>query len=199
MRRYEERLAKDPSSLAFAPLADLYRKAGRTREAIALCREGLARFPEYATARLILAKSLADDGDAEAALGEVQAILEASPGDAPAHRLASELHRRLGRLEASIAHLRQVVALDPADRESRIALEVLDGGVGPAEGSALRRLLADDTFVTLSFGVVCLEQGLVDEAAQVFLRLLHKDPGDPRARARLEEALRMKTQRRKGS
>ena len=26
IRRYEERLAKDPTSLAFAPLADLYRK-----------------------------------------------------------------------------------------------------------------------------------------------------------------------------
>ena len=37
MRRHEERLARDPSSLAFAQLADLYRKAGRMPEAIALC------------------------------------------------------------------------------------------------------------------------------------------------------------------
>src|SRR6266478_4982602 len=41
IRRYEERLAKDPGSLAFAPLADAHRKAGRTGEAIRLCREGL--------------------------------------------------------------------------------------------------------------------------------------------------------------
>jgi hypothetical protein len=46
---------------------------------------------------------------------------------------------------------------------------------------------------------VCLEQGLVDEAAQVFLRLLQKDPGHSRAQQRLEEALRAKIQRRKGS
>src|SRR5215468_1014239 len=196
IKRYEERLARDPGSLAFAPLADLYRKAGRTREAIQVCRDGLLRVPGYATARLVLAKALADDGDAEGALAEVRQILETSPGEVPAHRLAAELHRRAGRLAEAVEHLRQAAALDPADRESRVLLEVLDAGGVPSEGSALRRLLGDDTFATLSFGAVCLDQGLVDEAAQIFVRLLQKDPGDARARRRLDEALRLKTQRR---
>jgi tetratricopeptide (TPR) repeat protein len=198
IRRYEERLSKDPGSLAFAPLADLYRKAGRPREAVKLCRDGLARFPAYGTARLILAKSLADDGDSDGALAEVQRILDASPADAPAHRLAGELHRRAGRLVEALSHVRQVVALDPTDREARMMLEVLGSAGAPSEGSALRRLLAEDTFATQSFGGVCLAQGLVDEAAQIFVRLLRKDPGDTRARERLDEALRIKTQRRKG-
>jgi tetratricopeptide (TPR) repeat protein len=198
IRRYEERLAKDPGSLAFAPLADLYRKAGRRREAVALCRDGLGRFPGYSTARLILAKALVDDGDVPGALAEVQAILDASPADVPAHRLAAELHRRAGRLAEAVPHLRQIAALDPADRESRMMLEVLGGAGVLSEGSALRKLLADDTFVTQSFGSACLAQGLVDEAAQVFVRLLRKDPSDVRARERLDEALRIKTQRRKG-
>jgi tetratricopeptide (TPR) repeat protein len=197
IRRYEERLAKDPGSLAFAPLADLYPKVGRARDAVALCREGLARVPGYATARLILAKSLVDEGDAEGALAEVRVILETSPADAPAHRLASELHRRAGRLEEAVSHLRHVVALDPADREARLTLDLLGGVV--SESSALRRLLGDDTFATMSFGSACLEQGLVDEAAHVFVRILQRDPGDARARERLDEALRAKTQRRKGS
>jgi hypothetical protein len=51
----------------------------------------------------------------------------------------------------------------------------------------------------LSFGTLCLEQGLVDEAAQIFLRLLGRDLRHARAREGLEEALRLKTaQRRKG-
>src|SRR2546425_9779917 len=45
----------------------LYRKAGRTREAVALCRNGLARYPHYTTARLILAKTLAAEGALDAA------------------------------------------------------------------------------------------------------------------------------------
>ena len=55
IRRQQERLQRDPTSLAFAQLADLYRKAGRIREAIAVCRDGLGRYPHYTTARLILA------------------------------------------------------------------------------------------------------------------------------------------------
>jgi tetratricopeptide (TPR) repeat protein len=199
IRRHEERLARDPSSLAFAPLADAYRKSGRTREAIALCREGLGRFPEYATARLVLAKALLDEGESEAALAEVRGVLDRNAADAPAHRLAGELHRRAGRLAEALPHLRQAVALDPSDRESRVLLEVLDGGGRPPEGSTLERLLADDTFATLSFSTACLDQGLVDEAAQVLLRILKKDPGHAQARARLDEALRLKTQKRKGS
>jgi tetratricopeptide (TPR) repeat protein len=199
IRRYEERLARDPGSLAFAPLADAYRKAGRARDAIRLCREGLARFPQYVTARLILAKSLLEDGNPDGALDEVRAILAASPQEAQAHRLAGDLYRRAGALGDAVRHLEQAVRLDPGDRESRALLDVLGAGGSVPSGSALKQLLADDTFATLSFGTLCLEQGLVDEAAQIFLRLLSRDPGHARARERLEEALRLKTQRRKGS
>ena len=198
IRRYEERLARDPASLAFAPLADAYRKAGRTREAINLCREGLGRFPHYTTARLILAKAHLDDGNPEAALAELSIILQASPKDAQAHRLAADVHRRAGRLPEARQHLERVVRLDAGDRESRLLLETLAAEGRAGEGSPLARALADDTFATMSMGALCLEQGLPDEAAQIFLRLTRKNPGDARARDRLEEALRAKTQKRKG-
>ncbi len=199
IRRYEERLARDPTSLAFAPLADAYRKAGRIHDAVRLCREGLARFPQYVTARLILAKALVDGGDPDGALDEVRGILDTSPHEAQAHRLAGELHRRSGALGEAVSHLEQAVRLDPGDRESRALLEVLGAGGAIPDGSALKQLLADDTFATLSFGILCLDQGLVDEAAQIFLRLLRRDLSHARAREGLEEALRLKTQRRKGS
>ena len=198
IRRYEERLAKDPASLAFAPLADAYRRVGRTREAITLCREGLGRFPHYTTARLILAKAHLDDGNPEAALAELGVILQSSPNDAQVHRLAAGIHLRAGRLEEAREHLDRVVKLDAGDRESRLLLETLAAEGRTSEGSPLGRVLADDTFATMSMGALCLEQGLSEEAAQIFLRLTRKHPGDARARERLEEALRAKTQKRKG-
>lgn len=199
IRRYEERLAKDPSSLVWAPLADAYRKAGRTREAIGLAREGLSRSPNYHTARLVLAKAHLDAGDDAAALIELDAILAAGSRDAEVHRLLGEIHRKAGRLAESSTHLAEAVRLDPSDRESRSTLAVLQGGGRVAESSPLARLLADDTFATAAFGTLCLEQGLAEEAAQIFLRLLEKEPGDTSARERFEQALRVKTQRRKGS
>jgi tetratricopeptide (TPR) repeat protein len=195
IRRQEERVRRDPASLAFAQLADLYRKAGRTAESIAVCLEGLQRFPHYTTARLILAKTYQAEGDFDKALVELATILEVSPRDVQSHRLAAEIHRRCGRLDQAATHLDVVVTLDPGDRESRALLGLLRAS-GPGEASGLRRVLADDTFVTLAFGSLCLEQGLLDEAATVFTRLLRKDPDNSEARERLEQTLRARLRRR---
>ncbi len=196
IRRYEERLAKDPASLGFALLADLYRKAGRVDDAVAVCRDGLMRHPHYATARLILAKALMTRQDFAGALAEIEAILRSSPMDVQCHRLAAEVHRRLGRIDEAVRHLERAASLDPGDRESRALLGLLRAGAAAGE-SGVARLLTDDTFVTPAFGTLCLDQGLADEATIVFTRLLRKHPDDAGARERLETALRARS-RRKG-
>jgi tetratricopeptide (TPR) repeat protein len=197
IRRAEERLQRDPASLVFAQLADLYRKAGRTREAVRLCREGLTRVPQYATARLILAKALSAEGALDEAIAEIETILNASPNDVPTRRLAADVERRRGRVDRAAEHLDVVVTADRTDRESRALLAVLRAAPGADESTGLARVLRDDTFVTPSFGAVCLEQGAVDEAALVYTRLLRRDPNHARAREGLEQALRARV-RRKG-
>ncbi len=197
IRRQEERLARDSGSLAFAHLADLYRKAGRLDDAIRVCRDGLARYPRYTTARLILAKAYVALGDADAALAELAAIIETQPRDAGAYRLAAEIERQRGRIDAAVAHLDAAVALDPADRESRTLVSLLRADPSAGETNTLMRVLRDDTFVTAAFGALCLDQGCPDEAAVVFTRMLRKDPNHSRARDGLEAALRART-RRKG-
>jgi tetratricopeptide (TPR) repeat protein len=198
IRRQEERLARDPASLAFAQLADLYRKAGRTRDAVALCRNGLTRYPHYTTARLILAKALVADGQLAPAQVELEAILEVSPKDVQSHRLVAEVQRRLGHIDEAVRHLEAAIALDPSDREAQGLLALLRGSEPPAGGvTGLARVLSDDTFATITFGALCLEQGCVEEAAQIFTRILRKNPDHREAREKLEGALRAR-QRRKG-
>jgi tetratricopeptide (TPR) repeat protein len=197
IRRHEERLARDPDSLAFAQLADLYRKAGRTGEAVGLCREGLQRWPHYTTARLILAKTLLVEGQHQAALAELAGILQTSPKDVQCHRLAAEVHRRAGRLDEAVAHLEKAVSLDPGDRESSTLLSLLRvDAVPPGETAGLARVLGDDTFATLSFGTLCLEQGLADDAVLVLTRVVRRSPDNAEARERLEAALRARSRRR---
>jgi len=97
-----------------------------------------------------------------------------------------------------VRHLEAAVALDPSDRESQGLLSLLRA-VAPSSGEAtgLARVLSDDTFATVTFGALCLEQGCVEEAAQIFTRILRKNPDHREARDRLESALRAR-QRRKG-
>jgi tetratricopeptide (TPR) repeat protein len=198
IRRQEERLARDPASLAFAQLADLYRKAGRTRDAVALCRNGLTRYPHYTTARLILAKALVADGQLAPAQAELDAILETSPRDVQCHRLAGEILLRLGHIDEAVRHLEAAVALDPSDRETVGLLSLLRASSPPSgEATGLARVLSDDTFATVTFGALCLEQSCVEEAAQIFTRILRKNPDHREARDQLESALRARL-RRKG-
>jgi tetratricopeptide (TPR) repeat protein len=103
----------------------------------------------------------------------------------------------MGRLDAAVRSLESAVALDPGDRESRALLTVLRADAGGGETAGVARLLSDDTFVTVAFGNLCLDQGLADEAALIFTRLLRQDPGNTDARNRLETALRARS-RRKG-
>jgi tetratricopeptide (TPR) repeat protein len=198
IRRYEERLARDPGSLAFAQLADLYRKAGRTQDAIKLCREGLTHYPQYTTARVILAKAWLGEERFDEAAAEMATILEANPKDVQCLRLAAEVERRRGNVDGAAEYLERVVKLEPADRESRALLGLLRADpLAAGEGTGLARILRDETFVTLTFGAVCLEQGVLDEAATVYTRLLRKDPNDSRAREGLEQTVRARS-RRKG-
>jgi tetratricopeptide (TPR) repeat protein len=197
IRRHEDRLVREPASLVFAQLADLYRKAGRGAEAIAVCREGLARHPHYGTARLILAKAYVGEGDLAHALVEVEALLRESPKDVQCQRLAAEIHRRRGAIDDAVRHLEAAVALDPTDRESAGLLGLLRAEPGARDAAPLGRLLGDETFATVAFGRLCLEQGLADEAAMVLTRVLRRDPTNDEARGALESALRARS-RRKG-
>lgn len=194
--RYQERLAKDPASLAFAPLAEAFRKAGRTRDAIALCKDGLRRYPQYATARVILAKAYLAEGNQEAALRELDTVVAQTPDDTQSLRVLGDLYARRGDVKRAVAQLERVVQLDPADREARAILDLLTERPGSSEGSPILRLLGDGTFATATFASLCLEQGLHDEAAAIFLRILKKDPGNRPAQEGLADVLSARTARR---
>ena len=47
IQRYEQTLLEDPQSRAFAPLAEVHRKAGRLDDAINVARAGLELNPGY--------------------------------------------------------------------------------------------------------------------------------------------------------
>ena len=95
------RIQEDPASLAFAPLAEELRRAGRAQEAIRVCRTGLALHPEYLSARATLGRALLDLGQLDDALAELTVVLEAAPEHSSAIRGVAEIHRLRGELDAT--------------------------------------------------------------------------------------------------
>ena len=189
IRHYETRLAREATCQAYAALAEAYRRAGRTEDAIRLCREGLGRFPGYSTARLVLAKALLDRRELAETRREIELFLAEEPDHEPALRIAVECALRLGDPRGALGHLRRLQGLDPQDRGIQglvRALGTASGEKGPV-GEGLWPLLGDDRFATITFGDLCVAQGLLDEATAVFSRILIRQPDHETARARLAD------------
>lgn len=105
------RLQKDPASIAFAQLAEEYRRASRFREAIDTCRSGLVQHPGYLSARVTLGRSLLEIGELEEARRELTSVLRAAPENLAAIRGLAELHRRRGEIPEALERYRSAFEL----------------------------------------------------------------------------------------
>jgi tetratricopeptide (TPR) repeat protein len=111
------RLQKDPGSIAFAQLAEEYRREGRYRDAIQACQAGLARHPGYLSARVTLGRALIEVGDLDGAHRELTAVFRLAPENLSAIRGLAEVHRKRGELPEALAHFKTAFELagkDPA-------------------------------------------------------------------------------------
>ena len=88
------RVHLDPASIAFAALAEEYRRAGRFEDAIATCEAGLQRHPAYLSARVTLGRSLLGLGRVEEARHQLEHVLRVAPENLAAIRGLAEIHDR---------------------------------------------------------------------------------------------------------
>ncbi|MGE3276114.1 MAG: tetratricopeptide repeat protein [Vicinamibacterales bacterium] len=124
------RIQADPASLAFAQLGEEYRRAGRYDEAVETCRAGLARHPEYLSARVTLGRALLEIGELEAAQEELAAVLRAAPENLAAIRGLAEIHQRRGELATALTFYRQALDLARHDRTLEQTVQSLDRQLG---------------------------------------------------------------------
>jgi tetratricopeptide (TPR) repeat protein len=118
------RIQNDPASIAFAQLAEEYRRAGRHGQAIDVCRAGLLRHPGYLSARVTLGRCLIATEELDGALIEFTRVLEAAPENLAAIRGLAEVYRRRGELSEALEQYR--VAFELAQHDSDLAEVVRD-------------------------------------------------------------------------
>jgi tetratricopeptide (TPR) repeat protein len=109
------RVQTDPASIAFAALAEEYRRAGHFDDAIATCRTGLQRHPAYLSARVTLGRSLLEIGRYDEARQELEQVLRSAPENLAAIRALAEIHHRAGELPESEHHFQETDAQPAAD------------------------------------------------------------------------------------
>ncbi len=130
-----QRLAANPTSRIFAPLADAYRRAGRISEAIEVCQQGLRHHPDYLSGLVVLGRSYHDGGDLDAAGATFRRILGADPRNVGALRALGEIGHARGDVVRALESYRQALQLEPDDAELRERVESLKEELDRAEAA----------------------------------------------------------------
>jgi tetratricopeptide (TPR) repeat protein len=86
------RVQMDPASIAFAALAEEYRREGRFDDAVATCATGLRRHPSYLSAHVTLGRALVATGQIDQARQSFEHVLQLAPENLAAIRGLAELH-----------------------------------------------------------------------------------------------------------
>lgn len=126
------RVQNDPASIAFAQLAEEYRRSGQTDEAVRVCREGLTRHPGYLSARVTLGRALLDLGQLGEARGEFEFVVAEAPENLAAVRGLAEIFHRDGHIAEALTYYQRALALARHDPEIEEIVQQLSRQAGVA-------------------------------------------------------------------
>jgi len=96
------RVDKDSSSIAFAQLAEEYRRIGDYIQAVKICRDGLGRHPGYLSAQVTLGRALVELKKFDEARTELEAVLKVAPDNLAAIRALAEIHQQTGEVAETV-------------------------------------------------------------------------------------------------
>jgi Tetratricopeptide repeat len=124
------RVQKDPASIAFAQLAEEYRRAGEHDEAVRVCRTGLAKHPSYLSARVTLGRALIELAQYDEARTELDYVLRSAPENLAAIRGLAEIYQRRGQLEEALKQYQAALGIAKHDPELEEAVDELTRQLG---------------------------------------------------------------------
>lgn len=125
IQKLKEKVAKDPNSRLFVPLADEYRKTGMLDEAISVLLNGLSRQPGYMSARVSLGKVYLEKKMIAEAKEEFEKVISAIPDNLFAHKKLAEIYRDSGDKDRAKGEYRTVLKLNPLDEDAMSNLKTL--------------------------------------------------------------------------
>ncbi len=186
-----ERYEKDPESRLFAPLADAYRKSGDLEKAIEVCEKGLERFPDYASARVILGKCFYDKGATERARGEFERVLGVDPDNMVALKFMGEILLAENEKKKAGEFFRKLLAIDPTNEEAAKILEEIESEFKVKEIDLGNKLQVKDErpgeLATMTLAGIYTAQGYYNKALKIYQDILHKEPENIEVRGMVDK------------
>lgn len=126
LKQYEELLNQEPNALVFAALASLYARKYDFWRAIDILNRGLSVYPNYFSARVLLAKCYIALDRFETARQELETILTADPYNVQALGLLADELRNRGRFGEARERYLEIIEFEPDNEEYAYKLELLE-------------------------------------------------------------------------
>jgi len=117
-----KKLADDPRSKVFIPLAEEYIKGGFYQEAAAVLEDGLKVYPTFVTALVALGRVYLHLDRKDKARAKLEEVTKISPENLLAHRMLAKLYLETAELESAAKSCAIVLAANPKDEEG-LAIE----------------------------------------------------------------------------
>ncbi len=186
-----ERCEKAPETRLFAPLADAYRKSGDLEKAIEVCEKGLERFPDYASARVILGKCFYDKGATERARGEFERVLGIDPDNMVALKFMGEIHLAENEKKKAGESFRKLLAIDPTNEEAAKILDEIESEFKVKEIDLGNKLRVKDErpgeLATMTLAGIYTAQGYYNKALKIYEDVLQKEPENVEVQGMVEK------------
>jgi tetratricopeptide (TPR) repeat protein len=192
IRELEKRFSEAPDSRLFLPLADALRRAGELERAVKLCREGLERFPDFASASILLGECLAELGDLEQAEQTLEKMAAEDSDNLRVLKRLAGLAERKGDKDKAQALYEQLGQQEAVEAESYAAPEQPEGGTGALEPVEDDRAVAmeqdpGELFITHTLADIYRLQGHYEQAYEIYNKLIESQQEDPELKRKLEE------------
>jgi len=164
-------------------LGNAYLSAGRYAEAAGVLERAIAAEPRSSNARTLLARSLIPLGRRDEARRALEDAIAANPNRAEGHRLLGRLLEESGDVAGAESRYREALRLEPRDAATGYARALLLTKLSRSD-EALAEFQAlvdrDSTFYPAlgAIGLIRMQRGERERAAEMFRRVLAIHPGD---------------------
>lgn len=157
--RYYEILQRNPSSVVFAPLAEMLILHNCYEEAITICKKGLEKNPKLISGRVAIARAYYGVSNFRRAVQEAEKVLESYPS----HPDALEIVELGGKkLELKIEGGRA-----EAPSQQKASREFMPSRLDPTQ---------DNRWNTVTMAQILANQGNIVMAKKIYNQILDKEP-----------------------
>lgn len=142
--KYKKQYEKNPKSVVFAPLAELYRKLGMIDKAMSILKDGIRYNPNYYMGYLVMASCYYDQSQFPMAYATLRPIVDSNRDNLRLQNLFAQISTELGYFDEALEAYKYILFLNPNDSHAALKVRELEERSTPVEAQIESKDIFDE-------------------------------------------------------